>query len=115
MKLHKYQDISFYIGENAEDNWDLFDKSKFINNEYIWFHLNSFSSPHVIMYSTIQELQNTNYIEFINFGSRLCLDNSKYNYLKDCKIVYSPLKKLKKGEKVGEIIISGKKKLWKVS
>ena len=51
MKLNEFNNIKYYIGENAEDNWDLFEKSKEINENYIWFHLNSFSSPYVIMYA----------------------------------------------------------------
>ena len=28
MKLNEYNNIKYYIGENAQDNWDLFEKSK---------------------------------------------------------------------------------------
>ena len=114
MKLNEYNNIKYYIGENAQDNWDLFEKSKEINENYIWFHLNSFSSPYVIMYACLDEIK-MNIDSYLNYGANLCLKNSKYEYLKDTKIIYCELKKLKKGNKVGEIIISGKKKLIKVS
>ena len=114
MKLNEYNNIKYYIGENAQDNWDLFEKSKEINENYIWFHLNSFSSPYVIMYACLDEIK-MNIDSYLNYGANLCLENSKYEYLKDTKIIYCELKKLKKGNKVGEIIISGKKKLMKVN
>ncbi len=115
MKQHEFKDVKFIIGENAEDNWNLFDMSKEINEDYVWFHLNSFASPYVIMYSTIFDIKASGNIEtYINYGAALCLEKSKYSSLKDTKIIYSPLKKLNKGSKVGEIIVSGKRKLVKV-
>ena len=113
MKLIKFNNIKFYIGENAKDNWELLDKSKEINENYIWFHLNSFPSPYVIMYATMDDIK-TLRNSYLNYGGIICLENSKYSYLHDTKIIYSELKKLKKGDKVGEIVISGKKKLVKI-
>jgi len=113
MKLYELNNIKFYIGENEEDNWDLFEKSKEINKDYIWFHLNSFASPHVIMYASMDNIEKMRDV-YLNYGASLCLENSKYSHLRDTKIIYSELKKLKKGDKIGEIIISGKKKLLKV-
>ena len=114
MKLNEYNNVEYYLGENAQDNWDLFEKSKEINENYIWFHLNSFASPYVIMYATMDDVKTMREC-YLNYGASLCLENSKYSYLRDTKIIYCELKKLKKGSKVGEIIISDKKKLLKVS
>jgi hypothetical protein len=113
MKFNEYNNVEYYLGENAQDNWDLFEKSKEINENYIWFHLNSFASPYVIMYATMDDIK-TMSESYLNYGASLCLENSKYSYLRDTKIIYCELKKLKKGNKVGEIIVSGKKKLIKV-
>lgn len=113
MKLNEYKNVEYYLGENAQDNWDLFEKSKEINENYIWFHLNSFASPYVIMYATMDDIK-TMSESYLNYGANLCLNNSKYSYLRDTKIIYNELKKLNNGSKVGEIIISGKKKLMKV-
>lgn len=109
MKVIKYKNIDFHIGQNATENWELFDKSNNICRDYIWFHLNKFASPYVIMYSS-----DANDTELMNYGAHLCLQNSKYHYLKDAKILYAPLKKLKKGNKLGEIIVGGKRMLMKV-
>ncbi len=113
MKLNEFNNVEYYIGENAQDNWDLFEKSKKINENYIWFHLNSFASPYVIMYATMDDIK-TMSNSYLHHGASLCLENSKYSYLLDIKIIYSELKKLKKGNAVGEIIIIGKKKLMKI-
>ena len=47
MKTHKYEDIIFEIGENAKDNWEIFERNKEIDSDYVWFHLNSFPSHFV--------------------------------------------------------------------
>ena len=119
MKTLMYEDIIFEIGQNAKENWEIFDNNKNINEEYIWFHLNSFSSSYVIMKNTMEDLKakydkNQIYI-IMNYGANLCRENSKYKFLKDAKIVYSTLKKLKKGTKEGEVIISGKRNIIKLT
>tara|TARA_B110000008_G_scaffold274372_2_gene310061 strand:- start:402 stop:746 length:345 start_codon:yes stop_codon:yes gene_type:complete len=113
MKEYELNDTKYYVGENAKENWEIFDKSIEINKKYIWFHLNSFASPYVIMYATMDEIETMSDV-YLKYGATLCLENSKYSYLIDAKIIYSELNKLKKGEKEGEIIISGKKKLIKI-
>ena len=35
MKKYEFKNINFYIGQNAQENWDLFDKSLYINENYI--------------------------------------------------------------------------------
>ena len=57
MKNIQYKNINFYIGSNANENWKLLEDSKNINDNYIWFHLNSFPSPYVIMYSTLDQIK----------------------------------------------------------
>ena len=118
MKNANFKNIIYYIGKTAQENWDLLDTNTKINNDYIWFHLNSFPSCYVIMCSTIKDLESlysSNEVqEFLNYGANLCKENSKYSYLNDLKILYSPLKKLKKTEKVGEVIVSGKRKIIKL-
>jgi predicted ribosome quality control (RQC) complex YloA/Tae2 family protein len=117
MKCVEYNNIKFYIGQNAQENFDLLDSSKMINSEYIWFHLNSFPSSYVIMYSTLDEIKNlseNNIDDFLNFGANLCKENSKYKYLKNLKIIYTSLKRLTKTDKIGEVIISGKKNILSI-
>ena len=112
MRQIEYENYIFYIGQNAKENWELLDKFYKINDEYIWFHLNSFPSPYVIVNTTINDLsKNSNINEVLLFGSQLCKDYSKYKFLSNLKIIYTSLKKLKKTNKIGEVIISGKKNI----
>lgn len=119
MKQIEYNNVNFYIGQNATENWELLDSSKKINENFIWFHLNSFPSSYVIMYSTLDKLKIDNsqcdINNFLTFGANLCRENSKYKFLKDIKVIYTTVKKLKKTNKIGEVIISGKKNLIKLN
>tara|TARA_B100000900_G_scaffold415334_1_gene444847 strand:- start:6880 stop:7218 length:339 start_codon:yes stop_codon:yes gene_type:complete len=112
MKKETYKNIDFFIGENAQDNWNILDNAKKINENFIWFHLNSFPSSFVIMYQFIND--NSCNTELLNFGANLCKQNSKYKYLKDIKICYTTLNKLNKTNKIGEVTIVGKKKTIKL-
>ena len=82
MKKIEYNEIIFYIGQNAQENWNILDTSKKLNPDYIWFHLNSFPSCFVIMYSTLYELKPNNINDYLNYGAYLCKQNTKYRSLK---------------------------------
>ncbi len=118
MKIVEYKNIQYYIGKNAQENWNILDELKKQNDDYIWFHLNSFSSGYVIMNTTIQiltEMNNenneNNIQQYLNYGAELCKQNSKYRNYNNLKIIYTTLKKLTKTDKIGEVIISGKKNI----
>ena len=114
MKTIIYNNIQFVIGQNAQDNWNILDEAYKINNNFIWFHLNSFPSCYVIMYSTNEELRDNSFNDYLNYGASLCKQNSKYKNLKDIKICYTSLKKLSKTQKIGEVTIKGKKNIIKL-
>lgn len=114
MKSVEYKNIIFFIGQNAKENWDILDNSLKINEDFIWFHLNSFPSPYIIMHSTINDINKDDLQDILYYAANLCKDNSKYKNLKDLKICYTSLKKLKKTTKIGEIIIKGKKNIIKL-
>lgn len=90
-----FENIKFLVGQNSQENWDLFDSCNKINNEYIWFHLNSFLSKNSL----------------INYSAEFCKKNIKYIHLSNLKICYTSLKKLKKTNKISEVIITGKKNI----
>lgn len=110
MKTIEFKNIIYIIGQNAQDNWNILDLYKKENDKYIWFHLNSFSSPYVIMCSSLDNLEISEINNYLYFGAELCKNNSKYRNLPNLKIIYTSLKKLTKTNKIGEVIISGKKK-----
>lgn len=127
MREYELHTIKFYIGQNAKENWDLLDKAKAEDKKYIWFHLDSFPSPYVIMWSTLKNLEeiikeskesdklnDITIVEFIDYGANLCKEHSKYNLLKDLKIMYTTVNKLTKTDIVGEVEVKGKRKIVKL-
>ena len=110
-----FENIKFLVGQNSQENWDLLESCSRINNEYIWFHLNSFPSCYVIMCSSLTDISCTEIKNnLINYGAELCKKNTKYRHLSNLKICYTSLKKLKKTSKIGEVIITGKKNIIKL-
>ena len=109
MKIINYNDITYVIGKNSKENWEILDEYSKINFNYVWFHLNSFPSGYVIMLSN-----NILNKDLINYGASLCKENTKYKNLKDLKICYTTLNKLKKTNKIGEVEILGKPKIIKL-
>lgn len=114
MKKYTNENIEYILGQNAEENWNLLDTLKQENNNYIWFHLNSFPSPYVIMKKELLEIPEEYRQQHLLYGASLCKDNTKYRYLKDLKICYTTLKKITKGKKIGEVIIQGKRGIIKL-
>ena len=112
MKIEELHNIKFYIGQCAEENWLLLDNAMSKNNEFIWFHLNSFPSSYVIMYATLLDISNND--EYLMYGDELCKKNSKYKNFNNLKIIYAPIKKLTKGLTLGEVVVTGKKKTIKL-
>ena len=66
------------------------------------------------MYSTLHELNDNSLNNYLNYGANLCKTHSKYKNLKDLKICYTTLKKLSKTNKIGEVLIKGKKNIIKI-
>lgn len=113
MKIEEFNNVKFILGQSAEENWTIFDQARKENEYYIWFHLNSFPSGYVIMYSTLANITD-NINEYLLFASKLCKNHTKYRNYNNLKIYYSILKKLEKTKNVGEIIIKGKKNIIKI-
>uniref|UniRef100_A0A6C0AYK3 NFACT RNA-binding domain-containing protein n=1 Tax=viral metagenome TaxID=1070528 RepID=A0A6C0AYK3_9ZZZZ len=130
MKELEFNNVKFYVGQSAKENWQLLDKAKIENKNFVWFHLDSFPSPYVFMWSSISNLEklikeskevNSTNIDlcptidqYINYGATLCKEYSKYKFLNDLKIMYTTVSKLKKTDIVGEVDIKGKSKIIKL-
>ena len=111
MKSIEYNGVIYYVGQNCNENWSLLDTNLKINDNYIWFHLNSFPSCYVIMCSTLEYIANGNeYNNYLYYGAELCKQYSKYKF-NNLKVIYTTLNKLTKTNKVGEVIVKGKKKI----
>lgn len=101
MKTEVYLDTTIIIGENAQDNWDIID----FESNYIWLHLNSFPSCHII----INDVNIDN--DILLYAAQLCKHNTKYKNLKDIKVCYTRCSNLKKGSDIGSVIYKSKRKV----
>lgn len=114
MKIVEYKDIKFYRGENAIDNFELLDKFNSYP-DYVWLHLNSFSSGYIIIEIEKKELlKRVDYQDILNYAANLCKQYTKYKNVPNIKIMWTTISKVIKTEKVGQVIISGKKNFIKL-
>lgn len=90
-----------WIGENAQDNWDIISKA---NQNDIWFHLANFPSCHVILRVpdnfTIKKVSKQT---LINCASRCKLHSKFANMSGKIKIIYTEIKNVSKADKVGAV------------
>ncbi len=96
------------IGQTAKENWDLIDSAHALD---LWFHLEKFSSPHLIlhMHDNFQEKASN---KIIYECAQLVLENSKYKNLKNIYVIYTFIKHVKKdSSKVGSVFTSNTKKI----
>ena len=93
MLIIEYEDTIFKVGKNAKENWKLLEE----NQEYMWFHLDSFPSGHCIVESP--ELNK----EIIKLASMIVKENSKYKNYKNLGVKYLQIKNIKKTKNPGEV------------
>lgn len=98
-------ELKIYVGENAQENWKLLDSS---TQNSLWFHLDKFSSPHVIveLYDN-KKISNTT----INYAALLCKTYSKYKNIRNIYVIYTTIKNIKKGSNVGSVITKNTKRV----
>ena len=84
--------MEYEVGKNAEDNWRIVKESE---DNWLWFHLNSFPSAHLVIKDENPPT------EYILKAANIIKNNSKYKHIKNIKIVYTHIKNLRLGEKVG--------------
>lgn len=89
------------IGSNAQENWNIIEKS---DPGHVWFHLNSFPSPHVIIRS-----ENPGDEEIVA-AAYLCKSKSKYKNIKNVKVVYTRVANIELSDTVGAVNILSKRK-----
>jgi predicted ribosome quality control (RQC) complex YloA/Tae2 family protein len=99
------------IGTSAEENWQIIDGA---SNEDIWFHLDEYSSSHVILNTKNLKLKDFNKQTFIHCAS-LCKQHSKYKNTKNIEIIYTQIKNIKKGNTIGSVEIIGSSKKLKIT
>jgi len=96
-------EIEFYIGENAQDNFDIIDICKPID---LWFHVHKDSSCHVIAKMPVDIKYNRNQIsKIITQGALCCKEHSKMKSSKDVIISYTRLINIVKTHVIGQVIM----------
>jgi len=106
MKIIEINKIKYIVGQNANENWQIFSSA---NPEYFLFHLTSFPSCYVILETEIEPS-----MDMIKTGALLCKQNTKYRNVPNIKVDYTKCKNIIKGENVGEIFFISNKKVNKI-
>ena len=89
------------IGQNAQENWDLIGDSK---QNSIWFHLDSgMPSPHVVLQIPADFKLKKIPKQVINKTAALCKEYSKYSLNRFVTVIYTEIKNVSKGEKIGSV------------
>ena len=101
MKEYIEDDIVIKVGDNAAENWKLLNT----NPNFIWLHLDSFPSCHVIIESDNPTK------DVILVAANLCKSHTKYKNLKNLKVCITNCGNLKKGINMGSVIFKSKKKV----
>jgi predicted ribosome quality control (RQC) complex YloA/Tae2 family protein len=100
------RDITFYIGENQNENFDVIDSGK---PDDIWFHANNISSCHVVAVLP-EDIEKKELRYIIKIGALLCKSNTnKLKSLHNVEIVYSQIKNVTKTLIPGRVEIINKK------
>lgn len=114
MKEIEYEGITYIIGNNAKENWTILQES---NQNWIWFHLDNLTSPYVILKESLKNLKSDVYEYswkgYIVYAGILCKENSKYKN-QNVNCIWTEVKNVSKGKKVGEAIIKGKIQKFKI-
>lgn len=102
------REITFYIGKNQNDNFEVIDKGK---TDDLWFHAKDLSSCHVVCdIPTDIDKKDLRYI--ITVGALLCKSNTnKLKSLKNVNIIYTQIKNVTKTDVDGCVLTQNVKSI----
>ena len=96
------ESITFYIGKNAKDNFDVIDMGA---NDDIWFHAKDESSCHVIAILP-DNIDKPGIKSIIKIGAQLCKQNTKkISSLTNVEIIYTQVKNVTKTNVLGAVTV----------
>lgn len=95
MREYVNNGISYVVGCNAADNWRLIGLSE---AESTWVHLKDYPSCHVVI--GIDKVE----IEELEYARELIMKHTR-KAPRTAGIVYSKIRDIKRGSKVGEVIV----------
>ena len=101
MKTEIYNVNEIIIGQNAKENWNMID----FKSDFIWLHLNSYPSCHVIIKSENPD------ITTLTFAAELCKENTKYKNWRNLKVCFTKCSNLIKGPDEGSVIYKSNKQV----
>ena len=91
-------DVVYYIGTNASDNFDIIDKGR---SEDYWFHAKDFSSCHVVV-QLPDDIDKRGLKTIIKRGAMICKQNThKLSQLDNVEIIYTRIKNVTKTDVIG--------------
>jgi predicted ribosome quality control (RQC) complex YloA/Tae2 family protein len=100
------RDITFYIGENKNENFDVIDKG---NSDDLWFHAKEFSSCHVVS-NIPKDITQKEMKYIIKAGALLCKRyTNKLKKFKDIEIIYTQIKNIEKTQQIGCVKVINEK------
>jgi predicted ribosome quality control (RQC) complex YloA/Tae2 family protein len=99
-------DTTYWVGRNAQDNWDIIKES---HEKWLWIHLDKFPSGHVIICKESSIITD----EEIIYGCNLCISHSKYKNLRNLSIVYCEINNLMLGSEIGSVYFKSNKRTTK--
>ena len=95
--------IEYWIGCNAQDNFDMIDKAK--QSDY-WFHVNNESSGHIVAHiPSDKKLDKKLSKKIIIQGCVVCKKYSKHKSTKNLEIIYTNVGNLVKTKQPGKVIL----------
>jgi hypothetical protein len=98
-------DVTYYIGTNAKDNFDVIDMGK--PNDY-WFHASNCSSCHVVV-QLPDDIDKRGLRTIVKRGARLCKENT--HITDKVEIIYTRIKNVTKTDVVGCVNLKSSKSI----
>lgn len=100
------REITFYIGQNKNENFDVIDKG---DSDDLWFHANKFSSCHVVAIIP-KDISRKEIKYIIKAGAMLCKKyTNKLKSLPNIEIIYTEIKNIEKTQEIGCVKIINEK------
>ena len=98
--------ITFYIGENKADNFQVIDVS---SPKDIWIHANNISSCHVVC-QIPEGIQSKEHRYIVKAGALLCKKNTnKLKCLSNIEFIYAKIQHVEKTDVIGCVSVSNSK------
>ena len=102
MEIVENDNCFFAIGNNARTNWQMLDNA---DEHDLFIHLKDSSSPYVIV--ALRDLKTGSFREAdILQGCKLCKQNSSKKLNTREKVMFTEVKNVKKGKRIGSAVVS---------